>query len=74
MPAIRSTSTVATTIVNSRMRKPTVPAVPGSGAGTASALRARPASRASCQPSAISASAVTIRAGTSWLGPNKGVR
>ena len=64
MPAIRSANTVATTIVNSRMRKPTVPAVPGSMRRNSVGPSSLPTSRARAQPSMISATTVAARTGT----------
>ncbi len=64
-PAIRSATTTAAKIVPSRMRKPTVPAVPGSIRRKSTGPSARPTSRANCHPREISARKVAIRTGTS---------
>jgi hypothetical protein len=64
-PAIRSAISTAASIVTSRSRKPTVPAVPGSMRRNSVGPIARPTSRANCQPSAISTRNVTIRTGVS---------
>ena len=56
-PATRSATSVATTAKNSRMRKPTVPAVPGSIRRNSAGPRTRPRSRARPKPSSSSATA-----------------
>jgi hypothetical protein len=68
-PATRSATTIARTIVPSRIRKPTVPAVPGSRRLKSQGPKARPTARAKCQPRATSTSAVAILTAVSHSGP-----
>jgi hypothetical protein len=68
-PATRSAISTATSIVTSRSRNPIVPAVPGSMRRNSVGPKARPTSRANCQPSEISARNVMIRIGSSHAGP-----
>ena len=65
MPATSSATSSVIAIVTRRMRKPTVPAVPGSMRRKNVGAAARPMSRASAQPSASSATTVAICNGVS---------
>jgi hypothetical protein len=64
-PATRSAASDATTAKNSRMRKPTVPAVPGSMRRNSDGPSRRPKSRARPNPSSSSAAAAASRIGAS---------
>ena len=66
---MREAQAMATAIVTSRMRKPTVPAVPGSMRRNSSGLKTRPTSRAKAQPRITSAITVAMRTGVDRLRP-----
>ena len=70
-PATRSATTMTRHIVTSRMRNPTVPAVPGSRRLNSHGPSARPTARAKCQPSATRTTAVAIRTAVSHSRPEQ---
>ena len=64
-PATRAATTATIIIVTKRIRKPTVPAVPGSIRLNRLGPSALPTSRANCQPTETSAIAMTTRTAVS---------
>jgi hypothetical protein len=64
-PATRSATMIASPTKTRRIRKPTVPAGPGSRRRNSVGPSARPTSRAICQPRTMSTTVVAIWTGVS---------